>query len=225
MGFAPCCSHPRTRAGSRRARRICRRCSRTTCTASARRRRTRCRWCGGTRTGARRSISWRASPTRRRATSSRWARCWPARAGRRAPTRRIATRGRCSRRCADASRSGCSTRCWWRRSSRRARTSGSGLLARGFARAGDGELADFYAALATAEERHAEIFIELARPLLPQADARRAHRRARRARGRDPRGAAARQPRPLISGGTRSHRRRSSPSTSIAADQSARSAS
>jgi len=45
-----------------------------------------------------------------------------------------------------------------------------GLLARGFARAGDGELADFYAALATAEERHAEIFIELARPLLPAAD-------------------------------------------------------
>ena len=45
-----------------------------------------------------------------------------------------------------------------------------GLLARGFARAGDDELADFYAALATAEERHAEIFIELARPLLPEAD-------------------------------------------------------
>jgi tRNA-(ms[2]io[6]A)-hydroxylase len=45
-----------------------------------------------------------------------------------------------------------------------------GLLARGFARAGDGELADVYAALATAEERHAEIFIELARPLLPEAD-------------------------------------------------------
>jgi len=46
-----------------------------------------------------------------------------------------------------------------------------GLLARGFARAGDAELADFYDALATAEERHAEIFIELARPLLPEADA------------------------------------------------------
>jgi tRNA 2-(methylsulfanyl)-N6-isopentenyladenosine37 hydroxylase len=45
-----------------------------------------------------------------------------------------------------------------------------GLLARGFARIGDGELADFYEALATAEERHAEIFIELARPLLPEAD-------------------------------------------------------
>jgi tRNA-(ms[2]io[6]A)-hydroxylase len=44
-----------------------------------------------------------------------------------------------------------------------------GLLARGFARAGDAELADFYEALATAEERHAEIFIELARPLLPAA--------------------------------------------------------
>ena len=45
-----------------------------------------------------------------------------------------------------------------------------GLLARGFAHGGDSELADFYAALATAEERHAEIFIELARPLLPEAD-------------------------------------------------------
>jgi tRNA-(ms[2]io[6]A)-hydroxylase len=45
-----------------------------------------------------------------------------------------------------------------------------GLLARGFARTGDGELADVYAALATAEERHAEIFIELARPLLPEAE-------------------------------------------------------
>jgi tRNA-(ms[2]io[6]A)-hydroxylase len=45
-----------------------------------------------------------------------------------------------------------------------------GLLARGFARTGDGELADFYEALATAEERHAEIFIDLARPLLPEAD-------------------------------------------------------
>jgi tRNA 2-(methylsulfanyl)-N6-isopentenyladenosine37 hydroxylase len=46
-----------------------------------------------------------------------------------------------------------------------------GLLARGFADSGEGELADFYAALATAEERHAEIFVELARPLLPAADA------------------------------------------------------
>jgi tRNA-(ms[2]io[6]A)-hydroxylase len=45
-----------------------------------------------------------------------------------------------------------------------------GLLARGFARGGDGELADFYTALAGAEERHAEIFVELARPLLPAAD-------------------------------------------------------
>ena len=44
------------------------------------------------------------------------------------------------------------------------------LLARGFADGGDGELADFYAALAGAEERHAEIFVELARPLLPAAD-------------------------------------------------------
>jgi tRNA-(ms[2]io[6]A)-hydroxylase len=46
-----------------------------------------------------------------------------------------------------------------------------GLLARGFARGGEGELADFYGALATAEERHAEIFVELARPLLPSDDA------------------------------------------------------
>jgi tRNA-(ms[2]io[6]A)-hydroxylase len=46
-----------------------------------------------------------------------------------------------------------------------------GLLARGFARTGDAELADFYDTLATAEERHAEIFIELAHPLLPAPDA------------------------------------------------------
>jgi len=44
------------------------------------------------------------------------------------------------------------------------------LLARGFAETGEGELADFYAALAGAEERHAEIFVELARPLLPEAE-------------------------------------------------------
>ena len=44
------------------------------------------------------------------------------------------------------------------------------LLASGFARAGEGELASFYGALANAEERHAEIFLELARPLVPQAD-------------------------------------------------------
>ena len=79
-------------------------------------------------------------------------------------------RGSARRGARRASPGACSTRCWWPRSSRRARTSGSALLARGFARAGDGELADFYAALATAEERHAEIFIELARPLLPAAD-------------------------------------------------------
>jgi tRNA-(ms[2]io[6]A)-hydroxylase len=41
-----------------------------------------------------------------------------------------------------------------------------GLLARGFAARGDAELADFYAALAGAEERHAEIFLDLARPLV-----------------------------------------------------------
>jgi tRNA 2-(methylsulfanyl)-N6-isopentenyladenosine37 hydroxylase len=40
-----------------------------------------------------------------------------------------------------------------------------GLLARGFRAGGDGELADFYDALAGAEERHAEIFLELGRPL------------------------------------------------------------
>ena len=41
-----------------------------------------------------------------------------------------------------------------------------GMLARGFADRGDAELADFYAALAGAEERHAEIFLDLARPLV-----------------------------------------------------------
>ena len=89
----------------------------------------------------------------------------------RSATRPTATRAGCSRRCAAASRSGCSTRCWWRRSSRRARTSGWGCWRAGSRARGDGELADFYATLAAAEERHAEIFIELARPLLPAADA------------------------------------------------------
>jgi tRNA-(ms[2]io[6]A)-hydroxylase len=42
------------------------------------------------------------------------------------------------------------------------------ILAAGFARTGEGELADFYAALANAEERHAELFLELARPLVGQ---------------------------------------------------------
>jgi tRNA-(ms[2]io[6]A)-hydroxylase len=41
------------------------------------------------------------------------------------------------------------------------------LLARGFEARGDAELADFYAALGGAEERHAEIFLELAAPLVP----------------------------------------------------------
>jgi tRNA-(ms[2]io[6]A)-hydroxylase len=41
------------------------------------------------------------------------------------------------------------------------------LLAVGFARAGEAELAAFYQVLATAEERHAEIFVELAAPLVP----------------------------------------------------------
>ena len=41
-----------------------------------------------------------------------------------------------------------------------------GILARGFAARGDAELGDFYAALGDAEERHAETFLELARPLV-----------------------------------------------------------
>ena len=45
-----------------------------------------------------------------------------------------------------------------------------GLLARGFAASGEGELAAFYGALAHAEERHAEIFLELARPLVGEAE-------------------------------------------------------
>ena len=40
-------------------------------------------------------------------------------------------------------------------------------LATGFAAAGKQALAGFYRALATAEERHAEIFLELAAPLVP----------------------------------------------------------
>ena len=41
------------------------------------------------------------------------------------------------------------------------------LLAAGFAAAGQTRLAAFYRALAGAEERHAEIFLDLARPLVP----------------------------------------------------------
>jgi tRNA-(ms[2]io[6]A)-hydroxylase len=44
------------------------------------------------------------------------------------------------------------------------------LLTRGFAAAGEGALAAFYGALANAEERHAEIFLELARPLVPETE-------------------------------------------------------
>jgi tRNA-(ms[2]io[6]A)-hydroxylase len=44
-----------------------------------------------------------------------------------------------------------------------------GLLARGFAGTGEAELADLYEALAGAEERHAEIFVELAAPLVSAA--------------------------------------------------------
>ena len=43
------------------------------------------------------------------------------------------------------------------------------LLARGFDGAGEAELAAFYGALASAEERHAEIFLDLARPLVGAA--------------------------------------------------------
>jgi len=42
-----------------------------------------------------------------------------------------------------------------------------GCLAEGFARAGESALAEVYRALAGAEERHAEIFLELAAPLVP----------------------------------------------------------
>ena len=41
------------------------------------------------------------------------------------------------------------------------------LLASGFATIGEPDLASFYQALAVAEERHAEIFLELAAPLVP----------------------------------------------------------
>jgi len=43
------------------------------------------------------------------------------------------------------------------------------LLARGFDAAGEDELARFYAALGDAEERHAEIFLELGQALVPDA--------------------------------------------------------
>ncbi len=42
-----------------------------------------------------------------------------------------------------------------------------GCLADGFARAGEAALAEVYRALAGAEERHAEIFLDLAAPLVP----------------------------------------------------------
>lgn len=45
-----------------------------------------------------------------------------------------------------------------------------GLLAAGFEEAGDAALASFYRALAGAEERHAETFLDLARPLVPEAE-------------------------------------------------------
>jgi tRNA-(ms[2]io[6]A)-hydroxylase len=45
-----------------------------------------------------------------------------------------------------------------------------GLLARGFAGSGEAELGAFYRALAAAEERHAETFLDLAAPLVPPAE-------------------------------------------------------
>jgi len=42
------------------------------------------------------------------------------------------------------------------------------LLAAGFAAGGDAELASFYDVLATAEERHAEVYVRLAEPLVPE---------------------------------------------------------
>ena len=71
------------------------------------------------------------------------------------------------------------------------------LLARGFTEQGDAELADFYAALGSAEERHAEIFLELAEPLVPADALSGPSRRAGRARGRDPGRPAARPTRAL----------------------------
>jgi len=44
------------------------------------------------------------------------------------------------------------------------------LLADGFDGSGEAELADFYRALAVAEDRHAEIFLELGQVLVPAAD-------------------------------------------------------
>ena len=57
------------------------------------------------------------------------------------------------------------------------------LLARGFAAGRDAELAEFYGALAGAERRYAEIFLELAAPLVPAEvlDARLAELGAREA--------------------------------------------
>lgn len=46
------------------------------------------------------------------------------------------------------------------------------LLARGFARTGEAELAACYEALGNAEERHAEIYLELAEPLVGPAELR-----------------------------------------------------
>ncbi|HEX3694718.1 MAG TPA: tRNA isopentenyl-2-thiomethyl-A-37 hydroxylase MiaE [Polyangia bacterium] len=58
-----------------------------------------------------------------------------------------------------------------------------GFLAAGFERVGEDQLADFYRALAGAEERHAEIFLELAAPLVSLAsfDDRLSHFAAREA--------------------------------------------
>ena len=142
--------------------------------------------------------SWRGWRTRRPATSCRWRRCWRGAGGRRAPTRRTATRARCWPRCAGASRSGCSTRCWSRRSSRRARTSGWGCWRAGSPRGGEGELGRV---LRGARRRRGAPRRDLPRAGAPAAadaaDARRAPGGARPARERRSSPRCRTQPDPL----------------------------
>ena len=124
----------------------------------------------GIRTGAPRWRARRGWHTKRPATSSRWRRCWAGGGGRRAPTCPTSTRARCWPRCGgreperllDALLVAAFIEA---RSHERLM-----LLARGFTQRGDDELARFYQALGDAEERHAEVFLDLARPLVP-ADA------------------------------------------------------
>ena len=131
-------SPPPIPAGSRPALPICRRCFRTTCTASARRRRTRCRWCGATRTGA---LGRRARAARPRGDQ-------PRRPGRRAAgaarvdgTRRHAEplrARRCSPRCAGASPERLFDALLVAAFIEARSHERLGLLARGFARGGEG---------------------------------------------------------------------------------------